>query len=279
MTARRLVFGDDGSAAADEAWRWIDAHRWPGWIIAAVTAIDPAVWAVMPPERVPLHAWQSPHPRSLTDDDPTIAVEHLVGEGDPRAVLDSCGQAALMVLGPRGSGFLQQLHLGSTSEWLLQAPCPPVVLVRSARPTHHVLVSTDGSVHAGRAVATLTQLPWIGGAEVTVLSVRDGRTDVERAAADAAAVLAASGVNARVVLPEADRHLMGVRPDVRAVIFRAIADSGADLVALGTAGFGTLRRAFLGSTASAVARHAPCSVLVAHELDGDVAGGSARPGR
>lgn len=39
--ARHPVFGDDGSAAADVVWLWINNHRWPGWRISVVTAHHP----------------------------------------------------------------------------------------------------------------------------------------------------------------------------------------------------------------------------------------------
>jgi nucleotide-binding universal stress UspA family protein len=54
---------------------------------------------------------------------------------------------------------------------------------------------------------------------------------------------------------------------VRDLLLREVADGGADLVVLGTAGTGGWRRAVIGSTASAVVHRAPCSVLVAYDAD------------
>jgi len=266
LTARRLVFGDDGSVTSERVWAWIAAHRWPGWTISVVTALDPADWALLPPDRVPLVRWEPPHPRRLPASD--TVVEHLLGEGDPRAVLDSCGDAALTVIGPRGTGVLRQLHIGSTAEWLLQSPCPPLVLVRNSRPVQTVLLCADGSAHALRAAASLAELPWIARTHVVVLAVRDGRTDADHVAAEAAAVLRAAGTEPEVTTPDGERGFARARSDVRSVIFRTIAERDVDLVALGTSGFGTVRRAVLGSTASAVAHHAPCSVLVAAQRGG-----------
>ena len=46
------------------------------------------------------------------------------------------------------------------------------------------------------------------------------------------------------------------------VISRRAADSGADLIVLGSRGLGTLERLVMGSISAAVARQAPCSVLI-----------------
>lgn len=262
MTTRQLVIGDDGSASADTLWEWVTAHPWPGWTVSVVTAVEPEDWAVLPPEHVALHRWDPPHPRRLPDEAGAV-VEHLRGEGDPRAVLDSCGGAALMAIGPRGSGLLKQLHLGSTAEWLLQSPRPPLAVVRSAQRTRTVLLCSDGSDDAQEAAACLAALPWIGTCRVLVLAVRDGRVDADAAARDAMATLAVAGVRAEVLTPRAERGFAGSRADVRGTIFDAVAEHRADLVALGTGGSGGLRRTLLGSTASAVAHHAPCTALVA----------------
>jgi nucleotide-binding universal stress UspA family protein len=263
MTTRQLVFGDDGSAPADRVWEWIAAHRWAGWTISVVTAVEPDAWPALPPEHVPLVPWEPLQPRRLASPAPDTVVEHLRGDGDPRAVLDSCAGASLMAIGPRGAGLLKQLHLGSTAEWLLQSPSPPIVVVRTPGPTRNVLLCTDGADDARDATALLADLPWIGGCRVVVLAVDDGRTDVGRATRDAAATLRAVGLDPTLTTPRAERRLAGVRDDVRSVIFDAIHEHDVDLVVLGTGGSDGLRHAVLGSTASAVALHAPCSVLVA----------------
>ncbi len=267
MSRRRLVFGDDGSASSDVVWLWVNNHRWPGWSIWVVTARQPEEYAILPPERVTLHPWTPPRPRVLFADSEATRVEHLTAEADPRVVLDSCDDASLMVIGPRGSGALKQLHIGSTAEWLLHRPAVPLALIRSGRPTERVLLCTDGSSDARAAAQTLARLPWISETSVTVLSVVDGRTDTERAVEDAVEVLRAAGATPEGVTVDAKARGPLLRHDARTVILEEAHAREVDLVALGTSGVGGLRRAVLGSTASAVAQHAPCSVLVA--LDGD----------
>ena len=269
MPAGRLVFGDDGSAAADVAWLWINSHAWPGWTVSVVEAHRSPEYAVLPPERTELHVWEPKHPRELIAGAPDTVVEHLVAEADPRVVLDSCGEADLMVVGPRGRGALKQLHIGSTTEWLLSRPDPPLVIVRTGRVTHRVLVCVDGSRHAERATRAVAALPWIAGCTVTVLAVDEDRADAAAAAASAVSVLREAGVEPRTIVAEGPHGALAAAHDVRTVILSEIAALDTDLVALGTRGLGTLRRAIVGSTASAVALHAPCSVLVAYEPEED----------
>ncbi len=262
MSTGRLVVGDDSSAAADVVWLWVNNHRWPGWTISVVTARKPEEWTPLPPERTALHPWEPPVPRVLLADDDAARVEHLTAEADPRIVLDSIEDATLVAVGPHGGGGLR-LHLGSTAEWLLHKPAVPLAVVRSGRPTHRVLLCTDGSPHARRAAATLAALPWIAACRVTVLGVRTGREDVDRGIEEASALLRAAGAEPNPQVIEGE-HLPTGRGDVRALILGEIEAAEIDLVALGTAGESGLRRAVLGSTASAVVHHAPCSVLVAY---------------
>lgn len=266
----QLVFGDDGSAAADVVWLWINNHPWPGWRISVVTAQPPPLGPPVGPERSSLHPWSPPSPRRLFAADERTRVEHLVAEADPRFVLDSCEDAALVVVGPRGKGVLKHLHIGSTTEWLISAhrPLAPLTIIRSGRRTQRILLCVDGSSHAQQAAQTLAELPWIADCDITVLGVRGGHTEAERGVEEAAALLHARGIK-----------LLGRRLtesitqtaafDVRSTILDTIATDQPDLVAMGTRGLGGIRRMVLGSTASAVVHHATCSVLIARAHDRD----------
>lgn len=267
MSTHRLVFGDDGSAAADVAWLWVNGHRWPDWTISVVTARRPAEWTPLPPERTEPHPWDPPRPRELLAGADQTRVEHLVAEADPRVVLESFQDADLLVLGPRGRGVLKQLHVGSTAEWLLGKPRTPVAIVRNGRPTRRVVLCADVSPNVERAAASLAGLPWIGDCEVTVLTVADGRTDVDAAIDAAARPLRVAGIEPAERRLDAPRHGPTGRRDPRPVLLEALRELDADLAALGTAGPGGLRRALTGSTSRAVALHADCSVLVAHAGD------------
>lgn len=262
-TTSRLVVGDDGSAAADVVWLWVNNHHWPGWRISVVSANVPEVGPPVGSERATLHPWEPPHPRQLfTGDD--VELEHLLAETDPRLALDSCTDAALVAVGPRGHDLLKHLHIGSTTEWLIGAhrPLAPVVVVRSARATKDVLLCTDGSAHARSALEALLGLPWLTGCRVSVLGVDDGRNKTGAAVGEAVAKLREHGVD-QVKHEVIDAVPRTAEFDVRSVIITTVADQSPDLVALGARGTGGIRGLLVGSVTAAVVHHAPCSVLVA----------------
>ena len=259
----RLVFGDDGSSSADVVWLWINNHRWRGWRISVLTARLPDIGPPVSATRAAPHPWDPPHPRDLlTDDD--VNVEHLLAETDPRLALDSCDDAALVAVGPRGRGLLKHLHIGSTTEWLVgyRRPLAPVVVVRSARRTREVILCVDGSVQARSAVSAVASLPWITDCQVTVLGVDDRVISTGTAVEEAAAALEGRGVT------RVRQRVVAAPPrtaefDVRSTVLATIAEESPDIVALGARGTGGLGGLLMGSVATAVVHHAPCSVLVA----------------
>src|SRR4249919_1659501 len=104
----QLVFGDDGSAAADVVWLWINNHRWPGWRITVVTGQTPPLGPIEPERSAP-HPWTPPWSRQLLTADDVVAVEYLTAEADRRLLLDSYKAAALVAVGPRGQGVFKHL--------------------------------------------------------------------------------------------------------------------------------------------------------------------------
>ena len=254
--------GDDGSAAADVVWLWVNNHRWPGWRISVVSARVPKAGPPVGAERGTLHPWDPPNPRQLFTDEAEI--EHLSAETDPRLALDSCSDAALVAVGPRGHGLLKNLHIGSTTEWLIGAgrPLAPVVVVRSARATQDVLLCTDGSDHAVAALEALLALPWLTTCRVAVLGVDAGLDQTGGAVDHAVAQLREHGVK-QVTHEVVTALTHAAEFDVRSVILTTIADLSPDLVAVGARGTGGIRGLLVGSVAAAVVHRAPCSVLVA----------------
>ncbi len=252
-----LVFGDDGSAEADVAWLWINCQRWPGWRLEVVEAAPPPPGPALPLDRSSLHPWNPSSPRRPFRESEFQASTSLTAEADPRVVLSR--HVDLLVIGPRGTGLLKSLHLGSTAEWLLAHPPSPLLVARHGREVRSVVVGADGSPHSQRAIQRLAGLPWVAGLDVTIVGVEDGRTDPAQATAWAEEVLAAAGARVR------PRVVYG-RPAHELLI--AVDQERADLVVLGTRGLTGLARLNLGSTAGAVARSAPCSVLVDSEPAG-----------
>lgn len=248
----RLIFGDDRSATADVVWEWIGNHSWPGWTIAVVSADDAPDVTILPPDHVALTAWEPPDPRRLADGEAT-SVEHLRGRADPRVVLDSAGPADLMVVGPRGRGLMKQLGVGSTADWLLQRPDPPVAVIRSSATTRQVVAYADGRPDGERAIAALASLPWIASCEVVVLATEDAHE------AAATALLHDAGVPATVRHVAVPRRTLGRAGDPAPAVLREILALRPDLVALGVGSFEAVRRAFRATSPT----ESTLSVLVA----------------
>ena len=269
---RNLTFGDDRSSGADTAWGWITAHPWTGWAAEVVTVTIPSARsATSPLGFTEPHPWAPPEPRIAPASCEFASVSHLTADNDPRLILGGRPGSDLVVVGPRGQGLLKELHLGSTAEWLMQCPNAPLVIARTSVRTRSVLVCVDGSRHAQAAVDCLASMPWLPGTTVTVLGVVQWHDDLPAAVRRAAAVLAAVGAHATAVVVEPDRLALTVNPQL--TIFEHMAARAPDLVVLGTSGKSGLRRLWVGSVASAVARHAEGSVMLVRDVGGEDADG------
>lgn len=258
MSADRvIVFGDDGSAGAEDAWRWINEQGWRGWRLEVVTVHLPPIGPPPSPAQAQPHSWEPPTPRRPSPQTHFAGVRHLVAQADPRLVLWR-PDADVVVIGPRGTGLLKRLHLGSTAEYLLHHPAAPFVIARAPRAVRRAVLCVDGSTHADRAAQALAEMPWIEGAIVEVLGIEERNADLDGVAERATALLSSVGAK-----PEVRRG----RGAVASTILREVEDVEADLVAMGSRGLSGLTRLAAGSVASAVARAAPCSVLVAGVAD------------
>ncbi len=246
-----LVLGDDESPSADRAFAWIDAQRWDGWTLEVVHAVMPEIGPPVEAAAAQLHAWDPPTPRVVSERASFAAVQHLTAMTDPRLAL--MREAGLVVIGPRGKGLWKTLHLGSVAEWLVSRPVTPVVVAKEPAAVSSVLVAHDGSTHADAALRAFAPLPWASSVQVDVLIVADGRVDP--AAAEAAARRAAS-----------DRLSLNIRHQQghpTAALFGVIDREHPGLVVLGNRGLTGWSRMLIGSTAMAVLRESPSSVLVA----------------
>ena len=138
-----------------------------------------------------------------------------------------------------------------------------------------VLVATDGSSHAARAVATVTRCPWPARTRVRAVVARrtgaESRRSILLAALDRSTDLTAS---------EARRKLSRRWPDAEVVVVDTAPIDGvlaeakhfrADVVALGWRGHGTMRRLLMGSVSRGVVRGARCAVMVVRNRPKEVA--------
>lgn len=252
-----LAFGDDNSPGADTAWEWISSQQWPGWSLEIVTADPPEDMHPVEEEESRLHPWEPDDPR-----DPEGAgfdsVVNLRAAIDPRLALIE-KPWDLVTIGPRGSGMLKSLHLGSTADWLLRQPVSPLLLARQKEPVRKVLVATDGSPHARRAVHTLTTLPWLEGAAVHVVTVAERRFESDDALNSATDALSGSGVDLVDAVVRQGRPTHAIVDEVENV--------DPDLIVMGARGHGKIRRLVVGSTAAAIAGSLDRSLLVAHATE------------
>jgi nucleotide-binding universal stress UspA family protein len=185
------------------------------------------------------------------------AAEILPGH-DPRTVLlEEASRSDLLVVASHGGSRAGGIALGSTASAAVHRAHVPVLVAR--RPPEgvefpkRILVATDGSPDAGRAVELAARIGHRHRARVYLLSVEpEPHGDPTRIAVDAVDLTAALGREPTIL--RAYGHA-----DER--ILEAATSERVGLVAVGSRGLSGARA--LGSVSERVAHRAPCSVLVA----------------
>ena len=172
---RVLVFGDDGSAASDTAWLWVNNHRWTDWRLERLTASTVTVKSLGPLREVP-ELSREPFPDAGFADATSSYVD-----GDPRLVLgDGRPCRPPRRRQPRPIGVAERVgrldHL--------------VVDAGPARPRSWWCSTADApSARSSRSTARRTPMPrstrsWpcpgSARSSVTVVAVDDGRTEAAR---------------------------------------------------------------------------------------------------
>jgi nucleotide-binding universal stress UspA family protein len=133
-----------------------------------------------------------------------------------------------------------------------------------------IVLATDGSSDAKAAVAWLQHLPVPADRVVmTIAAVVPPIAVVNPDKAEAIRAALIADARRRLADDTASELLTGgvtigrvVIGDPREEIVAAAREWGADLIVMGARGLGSVARFFLGSVSLAVARHAPCPVLV-----------------
>lgn len=203
----------------------------------------------------------------LIDDTPSDGLARGAGEA----------HADLIVVGSHGRTGLRRFLLGSVAERTVRLSERSTLVARGAatsdRGYQRILVGCDFSPYTDVALRGALALA-AAGARVEVahcwqtpvmpagMPVGPMRDDLERDVARAGSqLLARHGAAA------AGAHLAFVPVEgAPAEGLRARAEeTGAQLIVVGSHGRRGVRRWLLGSVAEAVVRHAPCSVLVAHD--------------
>jgi len=185
------------------------------------------------------------------------AAEILPGHDPRSALLDEASRSDLLVVASHGGSRAGGIALGSTASAAVHRAHVPVLVAR--RPPEgiafpeRIIVATDGSPDAERAVELTARIGKWHGASVYLLSVDPGpHGEPSRIAVDAVDVTAALGREPTVLRASGDA-------DER--ILEMVASQRAALLAVGSRGLTGVRA--LGSVSEQVAHRAPCSVLVA----------------
>jgi nucleotide-binding universal stress UspA family protein len=136
-----------------------------------------------------------------------------------------------------------------------------------------ILVAFDGSPGSERALAAAIQLAVDQGAALVIISVvehlpRFAGTvgEVDESVRERTDVLRRQQERAVRLAQEQDLatpKTLLVMGHAAQLIVRAAEEEQADLLALGRSGHSEVWGRFMGSTADKIARHAPCSVLIA----------------
>ena len=119
-----------------------------------------------------------------------------------------------------------------------------------------IVVGTDGSETAQRAVATAADLARLAGAALEVVSAYEPvnlREDVDATLADAVERLEGSGLAVRTHTREGDPA---------DAILDVAEEQNADLIVVGNKVMTGARRFLLGSVPNKISHYAPCSVLI-----------------
>lgn len=200
----------------------------------------------------------------------------------------AAADADLMVLATHGRAGLERAWLGSVADALIRSATTPLLIIRPpdapetpARftPTpRHILAATGGSGAARAAVEHAAALARLFEARLTLLRVvafPGGLASpyVPHAAEMDRAAVEQSEEQAREALDELAARYgdLNVRTRVTQAfhaargILAAVAEEGADMVAVGTHHRTVVGRAVMGSTSDKVVRASPAPVLVCHE--------------
>ncbi|MEV4536645.1 universal stress protein [Asanoa sp. NPDC049518] len=286
MQARPLVVGYDGSPDARAALHWAldEAERasLPVKILYAFAWYIGPTWYAPGPSAWPdaeARADATAMLRSAVDDahtsHPGVTVSAVVMDGSPQVCLqDASADAAMAVLGGRGTGGFGELLIGSTAVSVSAHARCPVVVVRAGtdEAAGDVVVGFDGSpcahlalefafekaaaCHAPlRVIQTLSPPPTRYYLETATQHLRDHLTQLT---ASLRQKFPQVPVSTDVLIGGAAGHLVA-------------ASSRARLVVVGSRGRSGFSGAFLGSVGQELIHHAHCPVAIVREVPAPVA--------
>ena len=186
----------------------------------------------------------------------------------------------LIIVGTHGYRGLSRLMLGSVAEEVIRlAPCP-VLAIRghkrrpAIRPFRTILAPLDFSHHSKSALEHASELATLYGAKLSLMHVVDDATVRDLPPTVAPDVITPEDP----VIRSARRHCLRIMEEVGGAAADADVEvlpghpvsaitqyaraRGVDLIAIASHGRGALESMLMGSVASGVLSHAPCSMFV-----------------
>jgi len=155
--------------------------------------------------------------------------------------------ADLVVVGKRGEAAdFATLHLGANLERVIRGSRHPVLVAsRAFQPIERVLIAYDGGPSARKAVDHACNGKLLPGLEVHLLMVGPDNAQSRERLDAARAKLAASGMEARVVLHQGEPETL---------IPAYVQEHGIDLLVVGAYGHSRIRNLIVGSTTTELIR-------------------------
>lgn len=209
-----------------------------------------------------------------------LRVEIVVRAGHPAGAIAALAEeegADLVVMGAHRRRILADIFVGTTIERVIRSAKVPVLMANAASPAPHVaiLAAIDFSDNSLHAVRTARALGLLEGARLTLLHAFT---------APAKDMMRHAGVEERLVQGHVSEESLAARRKLEAfrasldldparvstrieegapesVVDGAIAETGADLLVIGTRGATGLDRVLMGSVADALLRKVEIDVL------------------
>jgi nucleotide-binding universal stress UspA family protein len=214
-------------------------------------------------------------------DDVSLKFDAVPARSTAKGLLEAAMRhnAELIVVGSSHHGKTGQAVAGSVAERLLHGShCPvavaPVGLAEGEAKLQLVMAGYDDTDEGDAALAAATKLAAEAGARLGLVAVLDPRVFADYSAYAAADYESGSLKEGhREHLEQLLEQKLAGMPDgieaagevVEGDPAEALAEAaqGADLLVLGSRGYGPLRSVLLGSVSSHIVREAPCAVMVA----------------
>jgi nucleotide-binding universal stress UspA family protein len=288
--AMKILIALDGSAASEVSIQEAVCRPWPEHSqFELLTAVDPFFFV-----RAPLLLAEA---RKSTEEGLEENAKKLRNAGwetsmsvvmeNPRHAISRFAaewKADLILLGSRGRSTIERLLIGSTAQSVLRHAHCSVEIVRAARiraagepQVMKILIPTDGSECAERAMKSLAARPWPAGSRFKVIACPEFPVligsypylDPELVTEMMQASEQHSGEAARKFGSALEMRGFSVETEVTEPrespahgILTAAENWQADLIVMGSHGRRGFDRMVLGSVSESVAMHAHCSVEV-----------------